>query len=140
MHSFEVHSNESACRKKVRLGLEQVMYDTWKVLYFIVTDNTWITQAGLTYLSNYPDQFTNVAIRPFSLPLVMYKLFGAVNEFEAQNKPRQSDLALENWWVTQCGWLRLFTTFATGMTITNCWKLFRYGVKRDHYEKLIGIR
>ena len=27
-----------------------------------------------------------------------------------------------------------------GMTITNCWKLFRYGVKRDHYEKLIGIK
>ena len=26
------------------------------------------------------------------------------------------------------------------MTITNCWKLFRYGVKRYHYEKLIGIR
>ena len=27
-----------------------------------------------------------------------------------------------------------------GMTITNCWKLFRYGVKRTHYDKLIGIR
>ena len=27
-----------------------------------------------------------------------------------------------------------------GMTITNFWKLFRYGVKRDHYDKLIGIR
>ena len=25
MHSFEVHSNESACRKKVRLGMEQVI-------------------------------------------------------------------------------------------------------------------
>ena len=25
MHSFEVHSNESACRKKVRLGLEKVL-------------------------------------------------------------------------------------------------------------------
>ena len=25
MHSFEVHPNESACRKKVRLGLEQVL-------------------------------------------------------------------------------------------------------------------
>ena len=24
MHGFEVHSDESACRKKVRLGLEQV--------------------------------------------------------------------------------------------------------------------
>ena len=27
-----------------------------------------------------------------------------------------------------------------GMTITNGWKLFRYGVKRDHYEKIIGNR
>ena len=26
------------------------------------------------------------------------------------------------------------------MTITNFYKLFRCGVKRDHYEKLIGIR
>ena len=25
MNSFELHSNESACRKKVRLGLEQVL-------------------------------------------------------------------------------------------------------------------
>ena len=25
MHSFVVHSNDSACRKKVRLGLEQVI-------------------------------------------------------------------------------------------------------------------
>ena len=25
MHSFEVHSNESACIKKVRIGLEQVL-------------------------------------------------------------------------------------------------------------------
>ena len=28
MHSFEVHSNESACIKKVRLGLEQVLHTT----------------------------------------------------------------------------------------------------------------
>ena len=32
MHSFEVHSNESACRKKVRLGLEQVFGGQyWKI-------------------------------------------------------------------------------------------------------------
>ena len=36
--------------------------------------------------------------------------------------------------------MRLFTTVAMGMNITNCWKLFRYGVKRYHHEKLIGIR
>ena len=27
-----------------------------------------------------------------------------------------------------------------GMTITNWWKLFRYGVNRDHYDNFIGIR
>ena len=27
-----------------------------------------------------------------------------------------------------------------GITITNFWKLFCFGVKRDHYDKLIGIR
>ena len=26
-----------------------------------------------------------------------------------------------------------------GMTINNCWKLCRYGVKRYHYCKFIGI-
>ena len=28
MHSYKVHSNESACRKKVRLGMEQVSTPT----------------------------------------------------------------------------------------------------------------
>ena len=70
----------------------------------------------------------------------MYKFFGAVNEVESHNNSRQSDLALENFWVTQCGWLRLCTTVSMGMTITYCWELFCYGVKRHHYEKLIGIR
>ena len=64
----------------------------------------------------------------------------AVNEFDSHNKSRQSDLALEKWWVTQRGWIRLCKTVDMGMTINNCWKLFRYGVKRDHYDKLIGIR
>ena len=62
-----------------------------------------------------------------------------MNEVDSHNKSRQSDLALEKWWVTQCGWLQLCTTVAMGMTITNCWKLFSYGVKREHYDKLIGI-
>ena len=57
-----------------------------------------------------------------------------MNEVDSHNKSRQSYLALEKWWVTQCGWLRVCTIVAMGMTITNC------GVKRDHYEKLIGIR
>ena len=115
-------------------------YNGWKVLSFIVTDNTGSTKAGDPYLSKYPDQFSNVAIRPVARPLVMYKFFGYVNLVESHNKSRQYDLALETFWATQYGWLRLCTTVAMGMAITNCWKLFRYGVKRDHYGKLVGIR
>ena len=47
---------------------------------------------------------------------------------------------MDNFWVTQCGLIRFFTTVAMGMTITNCWKLFLYGVKRDYYDVFIDIR
>ena len=70
----------------------------------------------------------------------MSKFFGSVNDMDSHNNFRQSDLALEKFWENQWGWLRLCTTVATGMKITNFWKLFRYGVKRDHYDKFIGIR
>ena len=115
-------------------------YNARKVLSFIVTDNAGRTNTGIPYLSKYPDQCTNVDIRPVAFPLVMSKCFSAVNEVDFRNKSRQSYLALDKWWVTQCGWMRLCTKVVMGMTITNCWKLFRYGVKRYHYDKLIGIR
>ena len=70
----------------------------------------------------------------------MSRFFNAVNKVDSHNKSRQYDLALEKWWVNQCYWLQLCTTAAMAMNITNCWKLFRYGVKIDHYDKLIGIR
>ena len=54
-------------------------YNVRKVIYFIVTDNTWITQEGLPYLSKYSDKSNNVSIFPVACPLVMYKFFGSVN-------------------------------------------------------------
>ena len=42
--------------------------------------------------------------------------------------------------MTKCGWLWLCTTVSMGMKITNGWKIFRYGVRRDHYGKFISIR
>ena len=115
-------------------------YKKWKVLSFIVTDNAGSTQSGIPYLSKYHDQFTNVAIHPVSHPLIMSKLFGSVNEVDCHNKSKQSYLALNKFWVTQCSWLRLCPEVAMGTTSNNFWKLFCCGVKRYHYEKLIGIR
>ena len=63
-----------------------------------------------------------------------------MNEVDSHNKSRQSDLALEKCWVTECGWIRLCMTVAMGTTITFFWKMFRYGVKRDHNDILIGLR
>ena len=51
-----------------------------------------------------------------------------------------SDFALEKLWVTRCGWLRLCKTVSMGMHITNWWNFCCCGVKRYHYDKLIGIR
>ena len=70
----------------------------------------------------------------------MSKNISAVNEVDSHNKSRQYDLALDKWWITQCGWIRICKTVATGMIITIFWKLFRYEVKRYHFDKLIGIR
>ena len=95
---------------------------------------------GISYLSKYPEQFSNVSILPVDRPLFESNFFGSVNEVGSHNKSIQSDLALEKFWVAQGGWVQLCTTVAMGMTITNCWKLFRYGVKRDHYGNFIGIR
>ena len=50
-------------------------YNLRKVLYFIVTDNAGIRKTGITYLSKYTDQFSNVAIRPVARPLVMSIFF-----------------------------------------------------------------
>ena len=76
-------------------------YNTRKVLQFIVIEKSGITQSGLTYLYKYPGQFSNVAISPVALPLVVHKFFGSVNDVDSHNKSRQSDLALEKYWVTQ---------------------------------------
>ena len=114
-------------------------YNKRKVIYFIVIENAGIIQEGLPYLSQYLDQFTNVAIFPVARPLVTSQLFGAVNEVDS-HKSKQSDLELDKFQVTQCGWLQLCMTVAMGININNCWKLFCYEVKRDYYEKFIGIR
>ena len=115
-------------------------YNSRKVLSFAAAAGKGITTLGIIYLSKYPDQFSNVPIRPVARPLLISKFFGSFNEVVSQNKYRQSDPALEKFWVMQYGWLRLCTTVAMGITITNCWKLFRYGVKRNHYNKFMGIR
>ena len=55
-------------------------YNYHKVISLIVTDKTGITNSGIPCLSKYPEPFYNVAILLVALTLVVYKLFGSVNE------------------------------------------------------------
>ena len=70
----------------------------------------------------------------------MSKFFGSVNKVDFHNKPRQYNLGLENYLVNQCNWIWLCKTVSMEITIANLWKLFCCGVKRDQFEKLVGIR
>ena len=111
-----------------------------KVLSFFAAVGAGSTTLCISYLSEYPDQFYNVSIHPVSPPLLMSTFFGAVNEVDSHNMFRQSDIAMDKVLVTKCGWLRFCTTVSMGTTITNCWKMFCYGVKRNHFNKSIRIR
>ena len=94
-------------------------------------------------LLDYISTLTRLRMLEFALLIVLLSCLSYldfVNEVESHKKYRWSDLALEKYWVTQCGWVRLCATVAMGMSITNFWKLFYNGVKRYHYEKLIDIR
>ena len=85
------------------------------------------TKLGITYLFKYPDQFYNVSTFPVACLLLMSKFFSSVNEVDSHKTSRQSDLALEKFWVTQCGCLWLCNTVAMGAIITNCWKHSLWG-------------
>ena len=71
-------------------------YSTRKVPYFIVTDNAGSTKTGIPYLSKYPDQFTNVSIRPVARILVISKKYD-VHEVFSHNKSIQYNLTLDKW-------------------------------------------
>ena len=71
-------------------------YNVHKVLSFVVTEDAGRTKARITHLSKCPDPFYNVSICPIYHPLVTFKLFGYVNEFDSHNKSRKYYLLLEN--------------------------------------------
>ena len=111
-----------------------------RLYLFIVTDNVGGTESCIPCLSKYTESFSNVYILTVARLLAMSKFFASVNEVESHNKSRHSGLALNIFWVNQCGWMQLSVEVSMGITITKLWRLFRYGVNRYNYEKLIGIR
>ena len=84
MHSFEVHSNESACRKKVRLGLEQVYGPAVLPLHMShkqTKNNVYTKPLGITHI-DYPYRIFE---RTLQFPPIRWKhskiCSGIINKF-----------------------------------------------------------
>ena len=66
------------------------------------------------------------------------RYFNACNAIDNHNRMRQSDLALEKYWVTQSGYFILATTVALGMGITDGKLLYFHGVAEGNMDKKIS--
>ena len=105
-------------------------YNARKFIYFIVTDNAGVTQAGLTYLSKYSNQFL---MFPFALLLVHFSSIISLDLLMRLTPTTNQGSLILNWesygLLSFC-WIMLCTTVYIVMAITNCCKLIRYGVKK----------
>ena len=89
-----------------------------KVVGSIDTGGAGIIEPDDTYLSYSPENYSNVYILPMVPPCVLISYYNACNAIDHQNRMRQSDLALEKYWVTHSGCFRINTKVAFGMGIT----------------------
>ena len=85
-------------------------YKYMKIISFISIEDSGRKKSSIPYLYKYPDHFSDVSTCFVPRPFVMYKFFGYFDEVNSHRKSRQSDLALENYWVTRCGCLCLCMT------------------------------
>ena len=92
-------------------------YNYQKALRFNATEGARSTDPGGPYLSHFPDNYSNVYIRPVVFPRVFVSYLNAYNEIDNHNKICQS--GLEQYRVTHSGYFRLKTTVELGIRITD---------------------
>ena len=97
-------------------------YNKKKVLTFVMTRGAGSTKAGEPYEARFPDKYGNVCIRHVMRPAILSQYFKFSNCVDLHNQSRQFDLALEEKWVTQNPYFRLYTTMI-GMTVVDAWKI-----------------
>ena len=84
-------------------------YRSHKILGFISMQVVESTLPDIPYLYCYPANYYNVSICPFLSTLVIGYV-SECNEIKNHNRMRQSDPALDKYWVKQNGYFRLATT------------------------------
>jgi len=90
-------------------------YNTKKVLFFAMTKGAGSTEPGEPYVVKFPDSYGNPCSRHDERPAFLTRYFGNKghgfsNLIDFHNQERQDTLALEEAWVTEDPWFRIFTT------------------------------
>ena len=79
MHSFEMHSNESTCRKKFRLGLEQVLMQLSQFLNIRKSQLIMISKSKYFLMEQCPN--VQFLLMVFSTLLIMRQHFLNLQDF-----------------------------------------------------------
>ena len=113
-------------------------YNSRKVLGFIATEGAGSTEPGDTYLSCFPDIYSNVSVHPAIRPHFLGSYFNDCNEIDNRNRMRQSDLALDIYWATQSGYFIIATTVALGVGTKDGMLIYCNGVAEGNVDKKIS--
>ena len=115
-------------------------YNSINVLVFIATEGAGSNELGDPYLSRFPNMYSNVYICPVFFPHLLVRYLNALYAIYNHNRMRQSDPALEKYWLTQSGYFILATTVSLGMGITDGKLLFCHSVSEGNMDKNISTK
>ena len=110
-------------------------YNKSKVMVFVATTGAGSTVAGRPYQARFPDVFGNVHTCDVQIPALITRYYDYCGGVDAHNQARQGNLALEEAWVTQFPYFRIWTTIL-GMTVTDLWYVYR-SKKHTYRQKSI---
>ena len=111
-------------------------YNANKVCHFIMTRGASLTTPGDPYLAKFKSSKGNYKSREVRRPLAVSSYFGSCGKIDVHNQIRQSQIALEEFWVTKCGWFRNVCTIL-GISATNAFFACSYSFARDcEYSQL----
>ncbi len=108
-------------------------YNRKRVLTFLMTKGCGNTTPGKGYETSYIREDGERVNKTIDRPDVISRYFQAAGLIDQHNHNRQGTLQLEDKWVTQCGYYRIFTTFV-GIVATDSWLSYRYFL--DEQERL----
>ena len=113
-------------------------YSKRKVLVFIFNKGASHTEPGAPYEAiwrNNDNSYTNSHV---PRPQCCSDYFKISNKVDRHNHIRQSELALEKVWITQCVFFRILTTII-GINMTDAWLTYRWHMPASHEHKNVTI-